>query len=132
MKLLTKFLFIGFILTLSGCGYDPSGIHDPDLTEFVNPLIGTDPAFSQSNGDTYPAIARPWINDYAALTLMAVTGDLEFTRENRASWFSQKAETVKPRYYSVYLTDYDIKLRSDQLKGQQPLIIPFLIPCHVR
>lgn len=31
-----------------------------DLTQFVNPLIGTDSGFSLSNGNTYPAIARPW------------------------------------------------------------------------
>ena len=49
----------------------------------------------------------PWINDYAAFSLMAVTGDLKFREEERASWFSHKAEEVKPYYYSVYLADYD-------------------------
>lgn len=52
----------------------------------------------------------PWINDYAAFALMAVTGDLKFKEEDRASWFSHKAETVKPHYYSVYLADYDTKV----------------------
>ncbi len=50
----------------------------------------------------------PWINDYAAFSLMAVTGRLKFTGEERASWFSHKAEIVKPYYYSVYLADYDV------------------------
>lgn len=51
----------------------------------------------------------PWINDYAAFSLMAVTGDLKFQENERASWFSHKAETVKPYHYSVYLADYDVK-----------------------
>lgn len=50
----------------------------------------------------------PWINDYAAFSLMAVTGDLKFNEEERASWFSHKAETVKPYHYKVYLADYDV------------------------
>ncbi|UMB55272.1 GH92 family glycosyl hydrolase [Lutibacter sp. A64] len=50
----------------------------------------------------------PWINDYAAFSLMATTGDLKFQEDERASWFSHKAETVKPYYYSVYLADYDV------------------------
>ncbi|BFP42528.1 GH92 family glycosyl hydrolase [Flavobacteriaceae bacterium GF1] len=50
----------------------------------------------------------PWINDYAAFSLMAVTGDLKFQEEERGSWFSHKAETVRPDYYSVYLADYDV------------------------
>jgi predicted alpha-1,2-mannosidase len=51
----------------------------------------------------------PWINDYAAFSLMAVTGDLKFQEDERESWFSHKAETVKPYHYSVYLADYDVK-----------------------
>jgi predicted alpha-1,2-mannosidase len=50
----------------------------------------------------------PWINDYAAFSLMAVTGDLKFHEDERESWFSHKAETVKPYHYSVYLADYDV------------------------
>lgn len=118
---------------------------DTNLTDYVNPLMGTDSDFSLSNGNTYPAIATPWgmnfwtpmtskmgdgwtykydenkirgikqthqpspwINDYAAFSLMAVTGDLKFEEEERGSWFSHKAETVKPHYYKVYLADYDV------------------------
>ncbi|MDO5979596.1 GH92 family glycosyl hydrolase [Flavivirga spongiicola] len=50
----------------------------------------------------------PWINDYAAFSLMAITGDLKFKEDERESYFSHKAETVRPDYYSVYLADYDI------------------------
>ncbi|MCF6358988.1 MAG: glycoside hydrolase family 92 protein, partial [Draconibacterium sp.] len=111
----------------------------------VNPLMGTDSDHSLSNGNTYPAIARPWgmnfwtpqtgkmgdgwgytydakkirgikqthqpspwINDYAAFSFMAVTGDLKYDENERESWFSHKAETVKPNYYKVYLADFDV------------------------
>lgn len=50
----------------------------------------------------------PWINDYAAFSLMAETGKIRIKGEDRASWFSHKAEISKPYYYSVYLADYDI------------------------
>lgn len=50
----------------------------------------------------------PWINDYAAFSLMAVTGELKFEENERESWFSHKAETVKPYHYKVYLADYDV------------------------
>ncbi|WP_299664721.1 GH92 family glycosyl hydrolase [uncultured Polaribacter sp.] len=50
----------------------------------------------------------PWINDYAAFSLMAVTGELKFQEDERASWFSHKAETVKPYHYKTYLADYDV------------------------
>ena len=50
----------------------------------------------------------PWINDYAAFSLMAVTGKLKFKEDERASWFSHKAEKAKPFYYSVYLADYNV------------------------
>lgn len=50
----------------------------------------------------------PWINDYAAFSIMPVTGTLKYQEEERQSWFSHKAETVSPHYYSVYLADYDV------------------------
>ena len=50
----------------------------------------------------------PWINDYASFSLMPVTGGSRVTEEERASWFSHKAEVAKPWYYSAYLADYDI------------------------
>ena len=50
----------------------------------------------------------PWINDYGQFALMATTGTVDFDEERRASWFSHKAETATPYYYSVYLADYDV------------------------
>jgi predicted alpha-1,2-mannosidase len=50
----------------------------------------------------------PWINDYAAFSLMALTGKVKTGETERASWFSHKSEIARPYYYSVYLADYDI------------------------
>jgi predicted alpha-1,2-mannosidase len=50
----------------------------------------------------------PWMNDYGQFSIMPVTGKLKFTQDDRASWFSHKAETAKPYYYSVYLADADV------------------------
>ena len=118
---------------------------DFDPVEYVNPLMGTLSTFELSNGNTYPAIARPWgmnfwmpqtgkmgsgwgyvytenkirgfkqthqpspwINDYGQFSIMPVVGKPEFDQDRRASWFSHKAETAKPYYYSVYLADHDV------------------------
>ncbi|MFT2008470.1 GH92 family glycosyl hydrolase [Pontibacter sp. 13R65] len=50
----------------------------------------------------------PWMNDYGQFAIMPVTGKLRFNEDDRASWFSHKAEVVKPYYYSVYLADHDV------------------------
>ena len=50
----------------------------------------------------------PWINDYGAWSIMPVTGEPIYDEEARASWFSHKAETATPYYYSVYLADHDV------------------------
>lgn len=50
----------------------------------------------------------PWLNDYGAFSLMAITGDLKFNEDERASWFSHKAEVARPYYYKVYLGDDDV------------------------
>jgi predicted alpha-1,2-mannosidase len=50
----------------------------------------------------------PWMNDYGQFAIMPVTGKLKFTQDDRASWFSHKAEVAKPYYYSVYLADADV------------------------
>ena len=52
----------------------------------------------------------PWINDYGMFSIMPVTGKLKFTEDERQSWFSHKAEVVKPHYYSVYLADHDTQV----------------------
>lgn len=50
----------------------------------------------------------PWMNDYGQFSIMPITGKLRFKQEERESWFSHKAETATPYYYSVYLADHDI------------------------
>jgi predicted alpha-1,2-mannosidase len=50
----------------------------------------------------------PWMNDYAAFSLFAETGDVKISQEDRASWFSHKAEESHPYSYKVYLADYDV------------------------
>lgn len=50
----------------------------------------------------------PWMNDFGEFAIMPVTGKIRFKENERASWFSHKAEIVKPYYYKVYLADDDI------------------------
>ena len=50
----------------------------------------------------------PWINDYGAFSIMPVTTGPVFDENERASWFSHKAEKATPYYYSVYLADHDV------------------------
>ncbi|MFD1467674.1 GH92 family glycosyl hydrolase [Hymenobacter caeli] len=118
---------------------------DLDPVQWVNPLMGTDSKPSLSNGNTYPAICRPWgmncwlpqtgkmgdgwayqygadkirgfkqthqpspwMNDYGQFALMPTTGRRVFAEDDRASWYSHKAEVATPYYYRVYLADYDV------------------------
>ena len=50
----------------------------------------------------------PWMNDYGQFSIMPITGGLVFDQDQRASWFSHKAEIAKPYYYKVYLADHDV------------------------
>ncbi|WP_040299403.1 GH92 family glycosyl hydrolase [Arcticibacter svalbardensis] len=50
----------------------------------------------------------PWMNDYGQFSVMPVTGKMVFEQDERASWFSHKAEVSKPYYYSVYLADANV------------------------
>ncbi len=50
----------------------------------------------------------PWINDYAQFVIMPVTGKPVFGEDERASWFSHKAEVATPYYYRAYLADHDV------------------------
>jgi predicted alpha-1,2-mannosidase len=142
------FILIAILILLASCTQNRSQEDEyiPDPVELVNPLMGTDSEFSLSNGNTYPAIARPWgmnfwapqtnvmgdgwmyqydayklrgfkqthqpspwINDYGQFSIFATTGSPVFKEDERASWFSHKAETVKPYHYEVYLADYDVE-----------------------
>lgn len=50
----------------------------------------------------------PWMNDYGQFSIMPVTGSPKFQQDDRASWFSHKAEVSKPYYYKVYLADHNV------------------------
>src|SRR5665647_942712 len=50
----------------------------------------------------------PWMNDYGAFAIMPITGKVRFNEQDRASWFSHKAEIAKPYYYKVFLADDDV------------------------
>ena len=50
----------------------------------------------------------PWMNDYGVFSIMPVTKKMVYKENDRASWFSHKAEIAKPYYYSVYLADADV------------------------
>ena len=50
----------------------------------------------------------PWMNDYGQFSIMPMSGKPAFDQNERASWFSHKAEKAMPYYYSVYLADHDI------------------------
>ncbi len=51
---MNKFSLLFFFISIS------SFAQKTDLTQFVNPLVGTDSKYELSNGNTYPAIALPW------------------------------------------------------------------------
>src|SRR3546814_7669014 len=48
------------------------------------------------------------MNDYASFARFAETGPLKIREDERASWFSHKAEEARPYSYKVYLADYDV------------------------
>lgn len=50
----------------------------------------------------------PWMNDYGQFSIMPTTGKAVFDEEERASWFSHKAEIARPYYYKVHLADFDV------------------------
>jgi len=49
----------------------------------------------------------PWINDYAAFSLMPVSGQLAVTEEDRASTFRHEDEVAQPSYYRVHLDTWN-------------------------
>ncbi len=52
----------------------------------------------------------PWINDYGQFSLMPVRGRNKVDEESRRSWFSHQSEEARPYYYSVYLSDPDVRV----------------------
>jgi predicted alpha-1,2-mannosidase len=68
----------------------------------------------------------PWINDYGQFAIMPVTGKVKFNENERASWFSHKAEVSKPYYYSVYLADHDVT--TEITPTERAAVIRFTFP----
>ena len=56
----------------------------------------------------------PWINDYGQFAIMPTTRTV-FNEDERASWFSHKAEVATPYYYKVYLADHRSALQKFHL-----------------
>ncbi len=68
----------------------------------------------------------PWINDYGQFAVMATTGKPVFNEDERASWFSHKAEVATPYYYKVYLADWDVV--AEIVPTERAAIIRFTYP----
>ena len=118
--------------------------NNPAPVDQVSTLVGTMSNHAFSQGNTYPAIGRPWgthlwtpqtaanndtwtytytankirgikmthqpspwVGDYGQFCLMPVTTGPVFTDEERASWFTHKAEVATPYYYSVFLAEHE-------------------------
>ncbi|MCG8476752.1 MAG: GH92 family glycosyl hydrolase [Cytophagales bacterium] len=58
----------------------------------------------------------PWLNDYAAFSLMPLVGELKIDETERQSAFSHENETSSPHYYSVLLDDYKTKVEISPTK----------------
>ena len=68
----------------------------------------------------------PWINDYGHFSLMPTVGEPVFDENERASWFSHKAEEAKPYYYQVYLADHDVT--AEVAPTERAAILRFTFP----
>ena len=68
----------------------------------------------------------PWINDYGVFSLMPTVGEPVWDEEQRASWFSHKAEEATPYYYKVYLADYDVT--AEVAPTERAAILRFTFP----
>ena len=68
----------------------------------------------------------PWINDYGQFSLMPTVGDPVWDENERASWFSHKAEVATPYYYQVYLADYDVT--AEVAPTERAAILRFTFP----
>ena len=68
----------------------------------------------------------PWINDYGVFSLMPTVGEPVWDENERASWFSHKAETATPYYYKVYLADYDVT--AEVAPTERAAILRFTFP----
>lgn len=87
-----------------------------DFTCRVLPLMGSDSTYAFSTGNTYPAVGRP--NGMHLWTLQTgkngsgwIYGCRDAVgEEDRASWFTHKAEIVEPQRLKVHLADDEDKV----------------------
>ena len=70
----------------------------------------------------------PWINDYGAFALMAMTGELKPDQYGRASHFSHDKEIARPDYYYVFLDDYGIS--AEVTPTERAALFRFTFPEH--
>ena len=55
-----KFLFLSLLFCFLTSAQTVNVNSSKDPVDWVNPLMGTDSNYEVSNGNVYPAIARPW------------------------------------------------------------------------
>ena len=67
----------------------------------------------------------PWINDYGQFAIMPTTRTV-FNENERASWFSHKAEVARPYYYKVYLADHDVT--AEMAPTERAVVMRFTYP----
>lgn len=67
----------------------------------------------------------PWTNDYAAFSLMPVSGDLQVNQSKRALPFSHGNEVAKPHYYKV---QFDNKLITEMSPTERGVFLRFTFP----
>lgn len=155
-----KRLLISLCL-IAGTGMGLSA-QNPDLTQYVNTLQGTNSKFELTRGNTYPTTALPWgmnfwtpqtgpnrdgwiyqhfkdsirgfrqthqcsswTRDYAAFSLMPVTGRLEVNQYKRAAKFNHKNETGRPHYYKV---TFDNKITTEMSPTERGVHMRFSFP----
>ncbi len=98
-KLLFRLKKHFFLLALSCLGFPAWSA--TDWVQYVNPLMGTDSKFELSNGNVYPAIARPWgMNFWSPQTGNMGDGWLYTYHADRIKGFRQ---THQP---SPWINDY--------------------------
>jgi predicted alpha-1,2-mannosidase len=67
----------------------------------------------------------PWTNDYAAFSLMPVSGKLQVSQNSRALAFSHANEIAKPHYYKV---QFDNKLTAEMSPTERGVFMRFTFP----
>lgn len=67
----------------------------------------------------------PWANDYAAFSVMPVSGELKVTQHNRFRHFRHEDETARPDYYKV---TFDNHLKAEMSPTERGVFMRFTFP----